>query len=258
MYEFSMAICCQHAAYKKMIERGKRIYKFFFFIETYCSRVISFTLIESFPAVMLHKTHPLSSNVFLSSPHQAAGRTSCLVRTSDDAGTSMRPTKKAKKQVKERPQTTGNYSDGYSSETDVDDPDDEDMDTDEERAISLSPVKPNKESEKAFTVRQGQGNGEEKGQATSKSKPGNADDSQELFNASLEAELYLPDTRMGKQCTTSSVSPVKPASQPPPQLTRSKVAEPVTSPTLPISPTIPMSNNDYDDDTQRSILNDLF
>lgn len=197
-------------------------------------------------------THPPCSNVILSSSHPASGRSSCLIRTSDDVGPSTRPTKKARKQVKEQVQEAANYSDGYSSDTDVDDPDEEDMDTDEEKAISLSPVKPNRESAKVSNTRQGQGNGKEKGQTTSKGKPPDADDSQELFNASLEAELYPSDTKRTKQGTATTASPIKPVSQPPPQLTRSKIAEPVTS------PTVPKPKNDYDDDTQMSILNDLF
>lgn len=194
----------------------------------------------------------------MSLPHQAAGRTSCLVRTSDEAGTSTRPAKKARKQVKEQKKDVGDHSDGYSSDTEVDDPDEEDMDTDEEQAISLSPVKPNKDREKANTVKQGQRNGEENGQSESKHpKP---DDSQELFNASLEAELYPPSTRIvkeGSAAATSSIktvshSPTKPASQPPPQLTRSKIAEPITS------PTVSKPKDDDDDNTHRSIVYDLF
>lgn len=189
----------------------------------------------------LRSTHPSSS----------APRTSCLVRTSDEAGTSSRPTKKPKRQMKARKQEVAKYSDGYSSDTDVDDPDEEDeedMDTDEERAISLSPVKPNREREKASVTRQG--NGEQK--AVSESKPSNADDSQDILGASLEAELYAEDTWTAKQGTTTSISPVKPVSQPPPQLTRSKIAEAVTSPTE------PKPKNDCDDDEPMSMIYDLF
>lgn len=134
----------------------------------------------------------------------------------------------------------------------MDDPDEEDMDTDEEKAISLSPVKPDREREKTSTTTQGEKNGKVKDQgiAIPESKPTN--DSQELFNSSLEAELYPVGSKMTKQVTATTVSPIKPVSQPPPQLTRSKIAEPVTSPTL------PMPKTDSDDDTQKSILYELF
>lgn len=195
-----------------------------------------------------HFTHPYS-NLTLSHYHTAP-RTSCLVRASDEAGTSSRPTKKARRQTKARKQEAANYSDGYSSDTDVDDPDeeedDEEMDTDEERAVSLSPVKPNRE-EKISVTRQGNGKEEE----ALGSKLGNANDSQDLLNASLEADLYREDTGKAKQGTTTSASPTKPASQPPPQLTRSKIAEVVTSSMEPKS-------KDCDEDKPMSILHELF
>lgn len=76
-------------------------------------------------------------------------------------------------------------SDGYSSDTDVDDPN-EDMDTDEEDLLSLSP---NKQKGKSTAKSQG---------ASSKT-PVQPLDSQELFNDSLEAELYPGTSTNTKQ-----------------------------------------------------------
>lgn len=90
-------------------------------------------------------------------------------RTHEDSGPSTRPTKKAK--------VDNGSSDGYSSDTDVDDPDQQDMDTDEEDLLSLSP---SKERRKNAT----------KSQCAPSKTPVQALDSQELFNDSLEAELY--------------------------------------------------------------------
>lgn len=198
-----------------------------------------------------HTPTPLPcNNAVLFFIHLTAGRTSYLVRTNDEATTSTQPTKKARRQTKVQKHEAAYHSDGYSSDTDVDDPDEEEMDTDEEKAISLSPVKPNKDKEKASNTRQG--SEERRDQTTGGIKPCNADDSQELFNASLEAELYTDSTMMAKQGTATTSSTIKSVSQPPPQLTRSKIAEVVMSPTT-LKP-----KTDCDDDTQMSILYDLF
>ncbi|KAG0714012.1 hypothetical protein GWK47_001700 [Chionoecetes opilio] len=179
----------------------------------------------------LRSTHPSSS----------AGRTSCLTRANDepDPGTSAK-----------KPKLQDGHSDGYSSDTDVDDPDQE-MDTDEERAVTL-PAKPRKGTATARSPKPSEG------QATLKTKEVMLD-SQELFNASLEAELYGPSTTVVQRSADSTVPQVKPAPQvklapqSPPQLTRSRAAEPVTP-----SPSVTPAKYDYDEDTQMSILHDLF
>lgn len=184
-------------------------------------------------------THPeVTKHSF---PFQAAGRTNCLVRASDEVETNTPPVKKNRKQE-------ANNSDGYSSDTDVDDPDEE-MDTDEEQAITLSSAKPNRERGMASTRQREE---HEQGQVLSKNKAPNMEDSQELFNASLEAELFPSSATVAQQGANSAVSPVKPNTQSPPQLTRSKAAKPVPSSSL------ATSQSDYDDDTQMSILNTLF
>lgn len=180
----------------------------------------------------LRSTHPSSS----------AGRTSCLVRASDEVGTSTPPVKKPRKQEADN-------SDGYSSDTDVDDPDEE-MDTDEERAVTLSSVKPSRERGMTSSTRQGEV--QDQGQVSSRSKAPKMDDSQELFNASLETELFPSSATMVQRGGNSAVPPPKPDVQSPPQLMRSKAAEPVPSSSL------TTSNCDYDDDTQTSIINTLF
>ena len=157
-------------------------------------------------------------------------------------GTSTLPVKKLRKQEADN-------SDGYSSDTDVDDPEEE-MDTDEERAITLSPVKPSRERGMASTTRQ---EGQDQDYVPSKSKASNMIDSQDLFNASLEAELFPSGATAVQQGVDGAASHAKPtAPQSPPQLTRSKAAEPVPSSSL------STSKNDYDDDTQMSILGTLF
>lgn len=145
------------------------------------------------------------------------------------ATSSTPPLKKPRKQEAD--------SDGYSSDTDVDDPDEE-IDTDEEQAITLSPVKTKGVAK--------QDKNEEK------TKGSNTPDSQELFNNSIEAELF-PSVTVVQQKADSSTSQAKPSIQSPPQLVRSNAAQPVPSSSSPAT-----SKDDCDDETQMSILNTLF
>ncbi|KAK8376312.1 hypothetical protein O3P69_009745 [Scylla paramamosain] len=172
----------------------------------------------------LRSTHPSSS---------AAGRSGCLVRTGDEVATSSTPPVK-------RPRKQEADSDGYSSDTDVDDPDEE-IDTDEERATSLSPVKPSRD--RGIVKRD---------QNEEKTKDSNLPDSQELFSNSIEAELFSSDTVV-QQKADSSTSHTKLGIQSPPQLVRSNAAQPVPSSSSPAT-----SKDNYDDETQMSILNTLF
>lgn len=172
----------------------------------------------------LRSTHPSSS---------ASGRSGCLVRTGDEVATSSTPpVKKPRKQEAD--------SDGYSSDTDVDDPDEE-IDTDEERATSLSPVKAGRD--RGVTKQD---------QNEDKTKNSNLPDSQELFNDSIDAELF-PTVAVVQQKADSSTSHAKPSVQSPPQLVRSNAAQPAPSSSSPA-----MSKDDCDDETQLSILNTLF
>ncbi|XP_045120564.1 uncharacterized protein LOC123509987 isoform X1 [Portunus trituberculatus] len=172
----------------------------------------------------LRSTHPSSS---------AAGRSGCLVRTGDEVATSSTPPVK-------RPRKQEADSDGYSSDTDVDDPDEE-IDTDEEKATSLSPVKLSKDRGMA-----------KQDQNEEKTKDSNIPDSQELFNNSIEAELF-PSVTVVQQKANSSTSHTNLSIQSPPQLVRSNAAQPVPSSSSPAT-----SKDDCDDETQMSILNTLF
>ncbi|XP_071546901.1 uncharacterized protein [Panulirus ornatus] len=93
-----------------------------------------------------------------------------LGRTDEDTRISSHPSKKAKFESSD--------SDCYNSDTDVDDPCDQDMDTDEECLVSLSP---NKQKGKTSSDSR-------TSEKTRKLQP--SLDSQDLFNNSLEAELY--------------------------------------------------------------------
>lgn len=107
----------------------------------------------------LKSNHPVTS-----------GTNGGLGRTDEDTRISSHPSKKAKFE--------GSDSDCYNSDTDVDDPCDQDMDTDEECLASLSPNK-----------QKGKTNSDSRtSEKTRKLQP--SLDSQDLFNNSLEAELY--------------------------------------------------------------------
>lgn len=107
------------------------------------------------------------------------GRDGRLVRAAEDTRTADHPSKKAK--------FGSSDSDCYNSDTDVDNPDEQDMDTDEECRVSLSPCK-----------QKGKTNLDSY-DADGASKSKQVLDSQDLFNNSLDLELYPSGTTSIKQ-----------------------------------------------------------
>ncbi|XP_045604433.1 uncharacterized protein [Procambarus clarkii] len=118
-----------------------------------------------------------------SHPSSSVGRPECLVRSTENPGPSQ-PSKKARCEKSD--------SDCYNSDTDIDDPDDQDMDTDDENRTRLSPCK---QKQKTIWDVHSAGN----------TKVTNVD-SQDLFDDSLEAELYPSSTTSMKRTIPSKTS----------------------------------------------------